>query len=365
MPPPQPTVWSPDPHTLAKHQMLREYLMAWFPILANGMYRRGLTYVDAFAGPGEYDDGSPGSPIIALRQAYRPDVLRSGSPIRMVFIEKRPDRCQNLERVVEDTFPAARRPRQHKIRIVCDSCEEKLLPALRDVGAEEGALFVNFDGWGVDTPYKLIRQIGRQQSAEVLVTFQTQFFIRFASLEDVEAGDRVFGDSSWRDLAREGTPAEKKARLVDHYLARLAAAGFPFHLTFELIDEGGHELLLAFGTENEKGVERMKEAMWKVDQVEGQRFRDPRDASQMALDFSDGPDLRLLELQLEERVVTHGRQRLSDLKRYALLETMFKPPHAVEAVRRLEELDRVSVPAWRKKHEDTWVEPAPLTLPFG
>jgi len=49
------TLWPRDPHTAAKHQMLFTYLQAWFPII--GSRFPGLTYVDAFAGPGEYAGG--------------------------------------------------------------------------------------------------------------------------------------------------------------------------------------------------------------------------------------------------------------------------------------------------------------------
>ena len=30
---PEPTLWEADPHTLAKHEILKYYLEAWFPIL--------------------------------------------------------------------------------------------------------------------------------------------------------------------------------------------------------------------------------------------------------------------------------------------------------------------------------------------
>lgn len=45
--------WQIEAHTEAKHDILRYYLGAWFPILARA--QRRLIYVDGFAGPGEYD----------------------------------------------------------------------------------------------------------------------------------------------------------------------------------------------------------------------------------------------------------------------------------------------------------------------
>jgi hypothetical protein len=42
-------------------------------------------------------------------------------------------------------------------------------------------------------------------------------------------------------------------------------AGFPYTLTFEMLDKGDHALFLVFGTSNKLGLKRMKDAMWSVD----------------------------------------------------------------------------------------------------
>jgi len=60
-------IWKKDPHTEAKHLILDGYLKAWFPIL--GSSNKKIIYLDGFAGPGEYDDGEDGSPIIAQKIA--------------------------------------------------------------------------------------------------------------------------------------------------------------------------------------------------------------------------------------------------------------------------------------------------------
>ena len=64
---PKDTIWPIEPHTSAKHQILRKYLDAWLPIL--GTYNKRIVYIDGFSGPGEYTGGEPGSPIIALEAA--------------------------------------------------------------------------------------------------------------------------------------------------------------------------------------------------------------------------------------------------------------------------------------------------------
>ena len=106
------------------------------------------------------------------------------------------------------------------------------------MGGWDGPVFANLDGWGADTDYKIVQRIAQQQSSEVLVTFEDQFFIRFANGEQ-QAGERVFGHSDWRNVDRLPT-AEKKPFLLGLYREGLHSAGFLHVLTFEMIDEGGH-----------------------------------------------------------------------------------------------------------------------------
>ena len=78
---PTEVLWARDPHTAAKHTLLRRYLNAWFPIMARQFRETGITFLDGFAGPGEYTNASESSPTIAIAQAMRDDVtLRPAHP---------------------------------------------------------------------------------------------------------------------------------------------------------------------------------------------------------------------------------------------------------------------------------------------
>ena len=57
-------VWPIEPHTKAKHQILEEYLKAWYPILSSWQGR--VLYLDGFAGPGTYSGGEDGSPRLHI-----------------------------------------------------------------------------------------------------------------------------------------------------------------------------------------------------------------------------------------------------------------------------------------------------------
>ena len=72
------TLWRLEPATAAKHRLYKKYLDAWWPILLQPSASTGrswphVTYVDAFAGPGEYIGGEEGSPVFALDRLLRHD----------------------------------------------------------------------------------------------------------------------------------------------------------------------------------------------------------------------------------------------------------------------------------------------------
>ena len=91
----QPTLWQAEPHTLAKHGILKSYLDAWTAILSRATRSPELLFVDAFAGPGEYSNGEPGSPIVALNSVLN-HTGNLPKPVRFLFIENRIDRYEHL-----------------------------------------------------------------------------------------------------------------------------------------------------------------------------------------------------------------------------------------------------------------------------
>lgn len=80
------TIWPTTPHTEAKHQILEEYLKAWFPILFR--FHDRVVYLDGFAGPGIYAGKEDGSPIIAIRTALQHRMAERFREIVFWFIEK-------------------------------------------------------------------------------------------------------------------------------------------------------------------------------------------------------------------------------------------------------------------------------------
>ena len=345
---PTEVLWERDPHTAAKHLLLRRYLDAWFPIMSKQFRDVGITFLDGFAGPGEYTNASESSPTIATAQAMRDDVTRWGTQTRLVFIEERRGRAQHLRDHLSGHFPQSVRPPGLITRVHHGECTNLYEGAIEELGGWAGPVFANLDGWGADVDYRIVERIAQQRSSEVLVTFRDQFFVRFVDGEQA-AGERVFGHADWRDVGKLSTP-EKKPFQLDLYRQSLLAAGFDHVLTFEIIDEGGHSLHQFFGTNSDVAVRKFKDGLWEVDGVTGQRFRDPRYPNQLAFDILE-PDLRPLEDSilglLEERECS-----LTDLRRHALLETIYKETHAKTAVDELVAKGTAEQASTGRSHED-------------
>jgi three-Cys-motif partner protein len=337
VPTPSSTLWPCDPHTAAKHQILKAYLEQWLPTLLLGGYP-GVTYAEGFSGSGVYEGGEPGSPVIALRTFLgQRRLLEEGKTVDLVLIEEDQRRFDVLEQQVAKALaegapvPATLRPPHLR----CDDHAAVLLPILEQIGAMRQPIFAFLDSFGgPDVPFDIARAIATAPASEVLVTFGTRFLIRFGETVDYRTdGDRVFGGAEWRKVF--SLPAsEKKSYLVSTYRQSLQTAGFAYVTSFEMLDEGGHDLHLVHGTSHLRGLEKMKNAMWAVDKVSGVQFRDPRDPDQGLLDFSLEPELGPLRRALLARLAK-GPHTVAELKRHALRETVYRAQHVWPLIRQL------------------------------
>jgi three-Cys-motif partner protein len=341
---PKSVIWDCDAHTQAKHAILRGYLEAWLPILLQGHFR-GVTYAEGFAGSGIYTGGEPGSPIVALEAFFGHRGLFSRhAPINVICVEEDERRADELRRQIDAALSnrLAPRPAGLRVEVHRGDCADRLVPLLNAVDAFGKPILAFLDSFGgPDVPFPLLERIARNPSSEVIVTFGTNFLTRFGGLEQhARTGDAAFGDDDWRAVT-EQLPQEKKTFLVTSYRQALVRAGFEYTLVFELVDESGHPLFLVFGTCSPKGLKVMKDAMWKVDPIEGVRYRDPRDPSQELLEFDFEPTIGGLRRMIEEKLRTDGPASVEQLRHFALVETVHRPEHVPPVLKQMLEQGRL------------------------
>jgi three-Cys-motif partner protein len=292
---PMETVWPIERHTKAKHRILRGYLDAWLPIMSQRNGR--LVYVDGFAGPGIYAGGEPGSPIIALKSflehKYRERIT---SELVYVFIEENKER---VERLREEVRKLGELPANVKIKVDFGTYEEtfgQTLDQLEGEGKSLAPTFAFVDPFGyAQASMKLSGRFLQFDRCEVLIYVPLPFIARFLSLPEQEkALTTLFGTDEWK-AARDVRGEERLLLLHDLFQAQLKReCGLDYVRSFEIVtahrNSGYH---LFFGTKHELGLQRMKEAMWRIDPREGQRFADSTSRDQMTL-FQLEPDTRPL-----------------------------------------------------------------------
>ena len=274
------TLWDADEHTYAKHEILSRYLDAWLGIL--GQTRNRIVYVDGFAGPGEYPDGRPGSPVIAIERAMSHVLVdQFKASIHFVFIEKRKDRKENLERVLDERFSKkGLRSKGIDYVIIQGEFADFFSGLLDDVERKERRIVPTFaflDPFGYSgIPMELIGRFMKYPGCEVLITFMAGFVNRFADDDHAESMNEVFYTSGWREVARCRTPDERKSFWKELYQGQLrTAGGASLVKSFEMINKHNQTAYyLVYGTNHWRGLEVMKEAMCKIDPRGTYQFSD-------------------------------------------------------------------------------------------
>lgn len=87
----------------AKARIVAKYFAAWANVMLATRQKHGfiqkLGYIDLFAGPGRYDDGTKSTPLLILEQAIQNPAL--GSVLATMFNDKDPGNVASLTKAVE------------------------------------------------------------------------------------------------------------------------------------------------------------------------------------------------------------------------------------------------------------------------
>ncbi|MGW0328985.1 three-Cys-motif partner protein TcmP [Nocardia sp. NPDC003183] len=330
-----PVPWERVEHTAAKHDIYRRYLERWFPIILSEKGWDRATYAEGFSGPGVYDKGEDGSPIIAIR-AFADKVSKPSKSASFLFVDDDTRCVEMLRDRLKQAFPQRPRPEDEMpVKVTHGKCEEVLERQLDDLGAWGDPILAVLDSWGnAPVPYRFLERLAENKGSEVIVTFKPHYFVRFVDGLGEDAGDVFGGDETWRQASTVDS-SKKRQFILNCYRSALKNAGFKYLLDFELIDSRGDVLYLVFGTNHGLGVSKMKDSLWEVDKAFGVGFRDPRDEQLETLFDFDDPQLAPLSRLLNSRLDQVRRARVEDLRQYTLFNTVFRPEHVIRALKPL------------------------------
>jgi len=333
----QPTVWSADPHTIAKHRILQASLGAWLPILSRqsknvGSAEKSIKYIDGFAGPGVYEGGEKGSPVLALETALN-HAHEFPVPVDLVFIESNKQRFDKLSQQLSHyTSQVALSKNIGNVTPIHGNCREiidEMLKAAKDGQRRFGPALVFLDQFGYSAvPMDLIGRILAQSQCEVLTFFFWRELERFITDESKHTGiTTAFGGTEWQPAITMDA-RECRRFMHDTYIKCLKdRAKAKYVWPFAMADANSRLLCwLFFCTNSLRGLEEMKDAMCKVDKTGGFCFSDEHGLNQLSLLATYSPD----RLEADMQKALAGRtMSVLEIKEWVLTETpahLFKTP---------------------------------------
>lgn len=336
---PSDTLWEMEPHTEAKHAILRRYLGAWFGIM--GITNPRIIYLDGFCGPGRYKGGEEGSPILAIKLAQEHYQKNNLHEVTFVFVEERKDRVEHLRTElsclpVPPTFHVSVNHNQF------DNTLSGILDHLETKGAKIAPTFAFIDPFGFKgAPFKLVERLLNNPKTEVFVNIMADSINRFLDHPDPQIRNHIvdlFGTPQVLQILNVGNQGISQLREL--YQVQLEKCA-DYVRYFEMRDENNRIIYyLFFATNNRLGHIKMKEAFWKVDSSTGYHFSDATNTTQLVL-FEEDPSKHLAE---SLAVQFHGRKiKVSVIQEFVEDHTPYLSSHMKKALRHLEEQDRLCV----------------------
>lgn len=236
-----------------KHTLIAKYLRLF--VDKTGLNRERVYYVDAFAGPGKLDDGTPGSPVYAAEVAANLSGVRKGVL-----------RCINIE-PVKETFDSLKKATAEYEELglvinISGHFQEKRGEVLKKLGGAPALFFV--DPFGTEGAELSSLQELRSDSCirEVLVRYDDTRVKRLASwsannLDALEPGTQktaVAFQHRTSELTTQsaiqewlqGNP-DARQQLIDGYIGEAKKRGlFKYGIAYPLRnpDTAGHRYFL-------------------------------------------------------------------------------------------------------------------------
>ena len=245
-----------------KARIVAKYFWAWANVVKK--FSQRLAYIDLFAGPGRYEDGTLSTPLLVLKTAIEDANMR---PIIVtLFNDKDAANVGKLEKAIA-ALPGIDKL-AHKPQVTNEVVGEdiaKRFAALRLVPT-----FFFVDPWGYKgLSLKLINSVLQNWGCDCMFFFNYNRVNMGLNNDAVrEHMDALFGEERGKALRKKLSgllPAERESLIVEELADSLREMGASFVLPFAFKNEKGNRTThhLIFASKDFKGYEIMKEIMAK------------------------------------------------------------------------------------------------------
>ena len=255
--------------SLVKATIVAKYFDAWASVIVNTQKRnphqpQKIAYIDLFAGPGRYKDGSQSTPVKVLQKAIeKPDIR---DRLVSLFNDKDEDNTQSLEKAIAE-IPGIE-TLGYKPQVNNEEVGEEIVKMFEGMILIPTLFFV--DPWGYKgLSLRLVNSVLKDWGCDCLFFFN---YIRISmGLSNPifkQHMDALFGEKRADTLRKKlelNNPARRELMIIKELCQAIKSYGGHFTLPFRFRDATGNRTShhLIFVSKNFRGYDIMKEIMAK------------------------------------------------------------------------------------------------------
>jgi len=253
-----------------KSAIVAKYFDAWARVIigAQNRHRQSkdnrIAYIDLFAGPGRYSDGTKSTPLLILEKAIQHDTMRER--LVTIFNDRDESNTNSLQEAIDhlpgiDTL-------KYKPQVDTHEVGENIVKMFEQMNLVPTLFFV--DPWGYKgLSLRLVNSVLKDWGCDCIFFFNYNRINMGLNNDAVrEHMDALFGQERADDLRQQLEPLppiERELLIVEELCTALRALGPRYVLPFRFKDNHGtrtsHHLI--FVSKGFKGYEIMKEIMAK------------------------------------------------------------------------------------------------------
>ena len=249
-----------------KATIVSKYFWAWANVIIPSVAQRSgrIAYVDLFAGPGRYKDGTKSTPLLVLERAIHDAKMRG--MLVTVFNDVDKDSSQSLQKAI-DELPNIQ-SLKHKPKIYNEEVGGNIVNQFETMRLVPTLFFI--DPWGYKgLSLRLINSVLKDWGCDCILFFNyNRINMGLQNRSVKEHMDSLFGDeraNELRDELDQLNSRDRELTIVEAIGKALQEMGGKYVLPFCFKNDAGtrtsHHLILV--TKHVKGYEIMKEIMAK------------------------------------------------------------------------------------------------------
>lgn len=248
-----------------KAEIVHKYFFAWANVLKNTVKSRGsnIAYIDLFAGPGRYKDGSASVPLLVLERAVQDEFLRKH--LATIFNDKDDKNVASLQTEISkisgiDTLKISP-------QIVHGEVGDEIASQFESMKLVPTFFFV--DPWGYKgLSLRLINSVLKDWGCDCVFFFNYNRVNMGIDNDIVEKHmTALFGEEKYKELrkaCKNKSAPSRELIIIEKLTDSLQDMGGNYVVPFNFKNNKGTRTshYLVFVTKHVRGYEIMKEVMW-------------------------------------------------------------------------------------------------------